>query len=90
MGGRLGNKLCLTIHMKCIFLPDNTDQHRHSQNPERHGCRNRRARRKTVQGAAGQAGHDVRAVDGEGEVGVAFRPDRFSAEPCVTGVYVRA
>ena len=37
---------------------------------ERHGCRNRRAGRETVQGAAGQAGHDVRVADGEGEVGV--------------------
>jgi len=35
--------------------------------------RNRRARRETVQGAAGQAGHDVRVADGEGEVGVSSR-----------------
>ena len=34
------------------------------------GRRNRRARRETVQGVAGQAGHDVRVADGEGEVGV--------------------
>ena len=34
------------------------------------GRRNRRARRKTVQGAAGQGGDDVRVPDGEGEVGV--------------------
>jgi len=38
--------------------------------PERHGCRNRRARREAVHGAGGQGGHDVRAADGEGEVGV--------------------
>ena len=38
--------------------------------PERHGCRNRHARRETVQGAGGQAGYDVRVADGEGEVGV--------------------
>ena len=36
----------------------------------RHGCRNLRAGRETVQGAAGQGGDDVRAADGEGEVGV--------------------
>ena len=46
-----------------------------SVNPERHGCRNRRARRKTVQGAGGQAGHDVRVADGEGEVGVSMRQE---------------
>jgi len=28
-----------------------------------------RPRRETVQGAAGQAGHDVRVADGAGEVG---------------------
>jgi len=39
-------------------------------NPVGHGCRNLRTRRETVQGAAGQAGHDVHVADGEGEVGV--------------------
>ena len=43
---------------------------RHRRNPERHGCRNLRPRSETVQGAAGQGGHDVRVADGEGEVGV--------------------
>ena len=32
-------------------------------------ARNLRARRETVQGAAGQGGDDVRVADGEGEVG---------------------
>ena len=32
--------------------------------------RNRRARREIVQGAAGQAGNDVRVADGEGEAGL--------------------
>ena len=36
----------------------------------RHGRRNLRARRETVQGAGGQAGHDVRVADGGGEAGV--------------------
>ena len=30
-----------------------------------HGCQSHRARRETVQGAAGQAGHDVHVADGE-------------------------
>ena len=47
----------------------------HRRNPERHGCRNRRAGRETVQGAAGQAGHDAGVVDGEGEVGVSIRQE---------------
>lgn len=38
--------------------------------PERHECRNLRAGREPVHGAAGQAGHDVHVADGEGEVGV--------------------
>ena len=38
--------------------------------PKRHGCRSHCARSETVQGVAGQAGHDVRVADGEGEVGV--------------------
>ena len=44
----------------------------HRRNPERHGRRNRCACRETVEGAAGQAGDDVRAADGEGEVGVSI------------------
>jgi len=44
-----------------------------SGNPERHGCRSHRAGGETVQGAAGQAGHDVRAADGKGEAGVSVR-----------------
>ena len=39
------------------------------------GRRNRRARRETVQGAAGQDGDDVRVADGEGEVGVNIREE---------------
>ena len=39
------------------------------------GRRNRRARRETVQGAAGQAGDDVRVADWEGEVGVSIIGD---------------
>jgi len=46
---------------------------------EQHGCQDRRARRGTVQGAAGQAGHDVRAADGEGEVGVSNPLSAYTA-----------
>ena len=61
-----------------LCLPSIRRTNRHRRNPERHGRRNRRARSETVQGAAGQAGDDVRVVDpakvsgagGEGEVGV--------------------
>jgi len=31
--------------------------------------------RETVQGVAGQGGHDVRVADGEGEVGVSIRQE---------------
>src|SRR5574341_2240800 len=40
----------------------------HRRDPERHGRRNRRPRRETVQGARGQAGHDAGVVDGEGTI----------------------
>ena len=46
-----------------------------SGKPERHGRWNLRARRETVQGAAGQRGHDVRVVDGEGEVGMRIQQE---------------
>ena len=44
-----------------------------SGNSERHGCRSHRAGRETVQGAAGQTGHDVHVADGKGEVDVNIR-----------------
>ena len=44
-----------------------------SGKPKSHGCRNHRAGRETVQGAAGQGGDDVRVADGDGEVGVKKR-----------------
>ena len=56
----------LQVYSMSFFAQEN----HHRRNPERHGCRNRRAGRETVQGAAGQAGHDVRVADREGEVGV--------------------
>src|SRR6266540_4496250 len=62
------NNVVPTKHTLCIYFFTRTIRHR--RNPERHGCRNRRARRETVQGAAGQAGHDAGVIDGEGEVGV--------------------
>ena len=41
--------------------------------PFPHGCRNRRARSETIQGSAGQAGHNAGVVSGEGEVGVSVK-----------------
>ena len=38
--------------------------------PERHGRRNHHPRWETGQGAAGQGGDEVRAADGEDQVGV--------------------
>jgi len=38
--------------------------------------------RETGQGTAGQGGDDVRVADGESQVGVRFRPDRFHRDLC--------
>ena len=51
-----------------------------SGNPERHRCPSHRARRETVQGAAGQGGHDVRVADGAGEVGGKLRVESGNPE----------
>ena len=56
-----------------IPLPSSLRTNRHRRNPERHGCRNRRARRETRQSSSGQGGDDAGVVDRESEVGVSVR-----------------
>jgi hypothetical protein len=58
-----------------LGMPSAFRTNRHCRNPERHGCRNRRPRSQTHQSPPGQAGHDVRVADGEGEVGMSMRQE---------------
>ena len=57
---------------QCVLLVPVPGARGHRRNPERHECRNHRARRETVQGAAGQAGHDAGAAHREGEDSVSI------------------
>lgn len=56
------------MHKKRQRIPFFTRTNCHRRDSEWHGWQNHSAGRNTVQGAAGQARHDVRVADGEGEI----------------------